>query len=106
MEIVAFLSCLAMARELPGDGQSRSDHTLMSKLFGVLAVALASLTAVQAVPATPKNNLTLIAPSVWGNPSNPNNIQLRVYEPKQLKSRPAIILAVRCSLCHLPDCRH
>ena len=76
--------------------------------LSTLAVALTGLTSVQAVAATPQNNLTLIPTNVWNpaNPSNPNSIELRVYEPSNVKANPAVILAVRLPLSqpkHAPD---
>ena len=73
------------------------------KWFGALAVALTGFTSVQAIAANPQNNLTLIPSSTWGNPTNPNHIELRVYEPNQLRANPAIILAVSftCFPTHL-----
>lgn len=71
------------------------------KWLSTLTVALTGLTSVQAVAATPQNGLTLIPTSVWNpvNASNPNHIELRVYEPNNVKAHPAIILAVRLPLC-------
>ncbi|KAK4455329.1 Feruloyl esterase B [Podospora aff. communis PSN243] len=69
---------------------------MAGKLLSVLALALTSFAPVQAVPAAPENALKLIPTSQWGpvNASNPNAIELRVYEPTRIESSPAVILAL------------